>query len=61
VANLLRRLAPNLRAVGVEVTFGRQAGTGRRIIGISKDPGFIVTAVTAVTPPARQASQVSLL
>jgi DNA polymerase I-like protein with 3'-5' exonuclease and polymerase domains len=35
LANTLRRLAPNLRAAGVAVSFSRESGTGgRRIIGL---------------------------
>ncbi len=53
VSDALRRLAPGLRKVGIEVTFGRQAHTGRRLIFVEKsgsspspsspsspDPGF---------------------
>ena len=36
VSNALRRLAPGLRKVGVEVTFARQAHTGRRLIFVEK-------------------------
>ena len=36
VSNALRRLAPALRKVGVEVTFARQAHTGRRLIFVEK-------------------------
>ena len=36
VSNALRRLAPGLRRVGVEVTFARQAHTGRRLICVEK-------------------------
>ena len=53
VSDALRRLAPGLRKVGIEVTFRRQAHTGRRLIFVEKsgsslspsppsspDPGF---------------------
>jgi hypothetical protein len=55
--NVLHRLAPNLRAVGVEVEFlkRRQPKTGGRLlrirkIEIRKDGIFVVTPVTLVTP-----------
>ena len=53
VSDALRRLAPGLRKVGIEVTFARQAHTGRRLVFVEKsgsspspsspsspDPGF---------------------
>ncbi len=36
LSNALRRLAPNLRTVGIEVTFCREPGTGRRLIRLEK-------------------------
>jgi hypothetical protein len=46
----LRRIAPNLRAVGVDVTSEkREARTGRRLISV-KATDSIVTSVTTVTP-----------
>ena len=36
VSDALRRLAPGLRKVGIEVTFVRQAHTGRRLVFIEK-------------------------
>lgn len=38
LSNTLRRLAPTLRAVGVQVTFGREAHTGRRVITLTATP-----------------------
>jgi hypothetical protein len=49
LGNQLRRLAPNLRAVGIGVAFDREAGTGRRLVTISTDPNSVATAVTPVT------------
>lgn len=36
VSDALRRLAPGLRKVGIEVTFARQANTGRRLVSIER-------------------------
>ena len=36
VSDALRRLAPGLRKVGIEVTFARQAHTGRRLVVVEK-------------------------
>ncbi len=46
----LRRLLPNLRAVGIDITFYREAQSGRRLIAIGKGTDSIVTPVTPVTP-----------
>jgi len=38
LSNALRRLAPNLRQAGIDVSFGhRQPGTGRRIVRLSEN------------------------
>jgi DNA polymerase-1 len=53
LSNQLRRLVPNLRAVGYDVTFARRPHTGERIIVITAvDHGgeSCVTSVTSVTP-----------
>lgn len=43
----LRRLAPNLRRIGIEIIFGeREPGSGRRLIVIRKCPDSTVTIVT---------------
>ena len=43
----LRRLAPNLRRIGIEIVFGeREPGSGRRLIVIRKCPDSTVTTVT---------------
>jgi hypothetical protein len=47
VGGALRRIVTNLRAVGVEVTFEREAGTGQRKITIRKRGNSTVTTVTA--------------
>ena len=40
-AGCVRRLAPSLRAIGVSVTFEREATTGRRLIGVvASDPAL---------------------
>jgi hypothetical protein len=52
----LRRIAPNLRAIGIEVQFGEKTNRGRLIHlhGVArKDPGKIVTIVTNITSPAQ--------
>ena len=50
VRNHLKRLAPALRAIGIEVIFGqRKAGTGQRLITIEKASENAVTVVTPVT------------
>ena len=38
LSNILRRLAPALRAVGVNVEFNREAGTGKRTIALTTQP-----------------------
>ena len=51
----LQRLAPALRAIGIDVTFGqRQPRTGQRLIMIEKVPANVVTIVTPVTPSSDQ-------
>jgi hypothetical protein len=53
LGNRLRRLAPILRMVRVEVSFGREPGTGKRIILLKSTKsigGNVVTNVTVVTP-----------
>ena len=50
LGNALRRLLPNLRAVGIDITFYREAQSGRRLIAIGKGTDSIVTPVTPVTP-----------
>lgn len=37
LSNMLRRLTPSLRQVGIDVDFSREGGTGRRIIEIRKN------------------------
>lgn len=50
IRNHVKRLAPALRAIGIEVTFGqRRAGTGQRLITIEKVSENTVTIVTPVT------------
>jgi hypothetical protein len=52
LGNRLRRLAPVLRMVRVEVSFGREPGTGKRVILIKSAKstgGNVVTDVTLVT------------
>ena len=50
IRNHLKRLAPALRAIGIEVIFGqRKAGTGQRLITIEKVSENTVTIVTPVT------------
>lgn len=49
LANRLRRLAPALRLVGVNVKFEREAGTGRRLIKLGASEQGNVTNVTTVT------------
>jgi hypothetical protein len=39
----VKRLAPNLRALGVEIEFGREANTGRRIVTVA--PGLPLSRV----------------
>jgi hypothetical protein len=40
IGGALRRLAPALRGVGIEVRFAREAGTGsRRLIELTDEPG----------------------
>lgn len=36
LSSALRRLAPNLRAIGVAVTFSRESGTGRRLVELER-------------------------
>lgn len=49
----LKRLAPALRAVGIEIIFGhRQARTGQRLITIEKRLEMFVTNVTPVIRPS---------
>jgi len=43
LSGVLRRLAPTLRAVGIDVQHTREAHTGKRLI--------VLTAVTAPSPP----------
>jgi hypothetical protein len=53
LGNKLRRLAPVLRMIGINVAFSREPGTGRRIILIksAKSTGEnVVTDVTLITP-----------
>jgi hypothetical protein len=39
LSGILRRLAPNFRAIGISVSFQpRESGTGRRLIVVEKDP-----------------------
>ena len=45
LSNLLRRLAPNLRATGISVEFSRTHG-GRRTVQICRMPTSCVTTVT---------------
>jgi hypothetical protein len=50
IRNHLKRLAPALRAIGIDVIFGqRQARTGQRLITIEKVSERAVTIVTPVT------------
>ena len=50
IRNHLKRLAPALRGIGIEVIFGqRKGGTGQRLITIEKVSENIVTIVTPVT------------
>ncbi|MDP9367827.1 MAG: hypothetical protein M3Q03_06065 [Chloroflexota bacterium] len=39
LANQLRRLAPNLRAIGLWVGWGREAGSGQRLVLLTKNKG----------------------
>ncbi len=39
LATQLRRLAPNLRAVGIAVGWGREAGSGQRLVLLTKNGG----------------------
>jgi hypothetical protein len=53
LSGTLRRLAPNLRAVGISVSFPpREAGTGRRLIALEKSPG--IPSQPSQSPHARQ-------
>lgn len=55
LSNILRRLAPSLRAVGIELDFDRrEAGTGRRLVSARKTGENIVTSVTPVTRAIRR-------
>ncbi len=50
LAGALRRLAPNLRAIGIEVTFGeRQPRTGRRLLRLRKTGDSTATIAATVT------------
>lgn len=59
LGDALRRAAPNLRALGVEVAFSREAGTGRRVVTVTpvQDGGATVTTVTTVTPSTGPVTQ----
>jgi len=46
LAGTLRRLAPNLRAIGIDIDFRREARTGSRLIAISQPSTPTVTTVT---------------
>jgi hypothetical protein len=59
----IRRLQPNLRTDGVEVTFGREGGTGRRLIQIRTEggPAEIASHASPVSrPPENPPSPPSL-
>jgi len=49
LSNRLRRLAPVLREIGIEIEFARESNTGRRRILISEAGEKSVTTVTTVT------------
>jgi hypothetical protein len=51
MGNRLRRAATFLRMRGIDVATSREAGTGRRIIEITKTTPSADAAVTGVTPP----------
>lgn len=51
IRNHLKRLAPALRAIGIDVIFGkRKPGTGQRLMTIERVTDQVVTIVTPVTP-----------
>lgn len=50
LTNVLRRLAPNLRATGIDITFYREARTRRRLIAIEK--ARIVASPSSPSVPA---------
>jgi hypothetical protein len=49
-ADAVRRLAPSLRSVGVDVAFCRQPGTGRRIVSVSVTDAALALAQGADVP-----------
>lgn len=58
LAGDLRRLAPNLRRIGIEIVFGERApGSGRRLIVIRKSPDSTVTTVSSSHAPSVRSSK----
>lgn len=58
IRNHLKRLAPALRAIGIDVIFGqRKARTGQRLITIEKVSEHAVTIVTPVTQASAHSAQ----